>query len=111
MAVGTNLVQERGKFVLRGTLLDAQAATTDGTWCDTHGVWPLVVTLEGSWTGTCEIFVSNATSKPSDSDNDKPQFGSDLTSNDAVTIDAHFRWVKVKFTRSTGTVTANVAGG
>lgn len=111
MAVETKLVQERGKFVLRGTLLESQASTTDGTWCDTHGVWPLVVTLEGTWTGTAKVYVSNAITKPTDSDNAKPQFGSDLTSNDSVSIDAHYRWVKVNFTRSTGTVNAYVAGG
>ncbi len=111
MAVGTNLVQERGKFILRGTLLESAAATTDGTWCDTHGVWPLVVTTEGTWTGTCTVYVSNAITKPSDSDSTKPTFGSAMTSNDSVTIDAHFRWVKVAFTRSSGTVNAYVAGG
>lgn len=110
MAVGTSLIPERARWVLRGTLLEAATATTDGTWCDTHGVWPMVVTLEGSWTGTCDVYVSNAIGKPADSDNDKPAFAS-KTSNDLVSIDAHCRWVKVKFTRSTGTVSAYVAGG
>lgn len=110
------LSQQGGKQILYDTLLSAVTSTTTGQWIPTMGVRPLVVTLEGAFSATCKVRVSNAPTQPDDTNSDTPQFGSDITAgndgNAALSIDAPFRYIKVQVSAYTsGTIYAYVRSG
>ena len=94
------------------TLLSGATATTTGTWKPVHGIFPLVVSVEGTFVATVQVRVSNKISIPADSDNARPQLGSDLDAPGQVLIDAPQRWVKVVVTAFTsGSVEAYAYAG
>ena len=116
MAREAQLSVQAGRRIVYDTLLSATTTTTNGEWKPIQGVYPLVVTLEGAFSATCKVRVSNAVSQPADSTNDTPQLGSDVTAgNDgsaSVTIDAPYRWIKVQVSAYTsGTINSYVRSG
>lgn len=112
MAVETKLQQEQRGWKVTGTLLDGATGDTNGTWVPLHRVHPLCVTVEGDISATLTVYVSNAPSKPSDSDNDRPVLGSTLSGAGSVTIDAPYNWGKVRVASyGSGTGYAYVVSG
>ena len=105
------LEQGQGRFKLHEALLTSQSAATAGRWVDTFGMHPFSVTVSGSFVGTVKILVSNAPTKPSDSETNHPQLGSDITAPEAVSADLPFRWVKAQVSAYTsGSVSAAFLG-
>lgn len=83
-------------WAIRGQVLDATSAPSDGTWHDLEGFFPFTVTLEGTYTGTCQVCVSNYPVRPPDSWHGSP-FGSLVGDNGGNRlIDGPYRWVKVR---------------
>jgi hypothetical protein len=99
VAVGIRHIQrpagtQLDQAAIVGTLLETQQATTNGVWQSIQGFHPVTVTVEGTFSGTIKVLVSNAEAKPDDSDNAKPQIGSDITAPGRVSIDQPHRWIK-----------------
>lgn len=112
MATTTEQKREQNGWKVYGTLLSGITAANDGSWQPIFGIYPLSVTLEGDFVGTAKVLVSNAVTKPADTEHDCPQLGSDLSAAGAVTIDAPYKWCKVRVTvRTSGTLSAYVASG
>lgn len=109
------LARRTDRFTLRddsATLLSAAGAATPGTWMPIHGVFPLTVTIEGTFVATVKVFLSDAIVKPADADSAKPQLGGDFDAPDRVQIDGPYRWVKVAVTAFTsGSISAFAYAG
>jgi allantoicase len=111
MAAGVQQQSIKGRFVTNGILLDGAQSTTSGQWFFINGNHPLTVTIEGTFSATVQIMLSNAQSQPAAA-TDGPVLGGNLTTMSSQTIDAPYRWVKVKVTvYASGTINAFVYGG
>ncbi len=94
------------------TILAGAGTTTNGVWLPIHGCVPLIVSIEGTFVGTVQVFVSNKVPKPADADNARVQLGSDFDAPGYVLIDGPWRWVKVRVSAYTsGSVEAYAYAG
>lgn len=88
-----------------GQLLTAAVAVTNGTWVEIKGIHGLTITIEGTYTATATVNVSNAVAPLST----EAGVVIDTTTNTPLrtTIDSNIRWVKVAVTAYTnGTINA-----
>lgn len=99
----------RGLWFISGTLQDAVASTSNGTWQNLNGIHPASITVGGTFVATVKILVSNAPTKPLDSDNAQAQLGSDITTPQTLSTDLPYRWVKAQVSAfSSGSITVSV---
>lgn len=114
MAVGIVDFYSVGKRQVRGKLLEAQAATTNGTWYPLNGVHPVSFAVNGAgaaFVGTVQLMFSNDQTKPPDSDNSQTQIGGNLTTPTSIEIDQPYQWVKARVSAYTsGNITVSVLG-
>lgn len=98
MALEPEYFAKTNTWAIRGTLLASTAALTDGEWFDLQGFCPLAVTLEGTFDGEAQICVSNRPTQPPSTWHGAP-LGSPVGDNGGTrTIDAPYRWLKVRIT-------------
>src|SRR5215470_6002549 len=81
------------QVVVDGTLLDAQAGTTNGVWQNIERILPFSVTVRGTFSATVTLYVSNQTTRPLDSDNAQAVLQA-FTSPGSTYQLASFRWIK-----------------
>lgn len=106
------VVHKDGGRLAEGTLLDGATGVTNGTWLPLNGKVPAVVTVEGSFTATVQVLVSNSPTKPADSFNDAPQLGADFTGPGSVTTDRPWSWIKARVSaHDSGSINAHVRAG
>lgn len=99
----------RGFWYISGTLLESVTGTNDGTWQNLNGIHPASITVGGTFVGTIKILVSNAPTKPLDSDNAQAQFGADITTPSTLSTDLPYRWIKARVSAFTsGAITVAV---
>ena len=92
------------------TLVNAVAATQDGEWVDIYGVHPLSLDISGITTATLQVRISNDLVKPADTSHER-QAGTDITADSTVTIDAPYRWLKIRISAwASGTITVRMVG-
>lgn len=96
---------------ISGILLDEIGTTTDGQWLDLEGFYPLGFTVEGVYTGSVQICVSDNPRKPADTEHGAP-LGSPVGNNGGTrALDQSYRWGKARVTAiSSGTVKVHVFG-
>lgn len=105
MANGT--INATTKRAINVTLIDAAAATDDGTWIDTMDFAEGSIDVTISATATAQIRGSDAATKPADNTHGN-QIGSDITSSGQYSIVNCPRWLKARVSAFTsGTVTVN----
>jgi hypothetical protein len=111
-----SLVQ-RGKtpqqVVVDGTLLDAQAANTNGVWFNIDRIVPWSLTLRGTFSGaTVNILVSNQVVRPLDTDNLQAPFQSFTAPGSGGSVLPN-RWIKAQVTGmgGGGSITVDLIGG
>ena len=96
--------------MIEETLLDAAAADTTGTWKRVHAVHPCTVTVEGTFSATVTLYVSNTQGVPTDSSTVYPVLKT-LTAVGAVVTDGPYRWMKAAVSSySSGAITVCVCG-
>ncbi len=89
---------------VRGTLATSLTATTDGTWEDLRGFYPITVVLSGDFVGAAEVRVSNSPNIPTNSEHGA-QLGSNLVAAGSRLVSAPYRWIKLRVTTYTsGTI-------
>jgi hypothetical protein len=101
------------QVVVDGTLLDAQAANTNGVWSNISRIVPWSVTIRGTFSGaTVTIYVSNQVVRPLDTDNLQAVFQA-FTAPGSTGSTIAFRWVKAQVTGigGGGAITVDVLGG
>lgn len=89
-------------------LLAVSLATTTATvaWQWLGGAAPVTVTLEGDFSGTARVLVSNDSDIPDGNDFDKPQIGTDLSGKGTRRDEGGFLWIGLYVpVRSSGTIT------
>lgn len=99
-------------WAVRGEILPSTEGTTDGVWHDLQGFCPLSVTVETmAFIGVAHVCVSNQPTKPHDDWPGAP-LGSPLDGQGGTrTIDAPYRWVKVRISEySSGAIEAHAFG-
>jgi hypothetical protein len=106
---------QRGKtpqqIVVDGTLLDAQAANTNGVWQNCERIVPWSLTVRGTFNATVNVLVSNQVTKPLDADNAQAPFQS-FTAVGSAGSSLPFRWIKAQVTGYvSGAVTVDMIGG
>jgi hypothetical protein len=105
-------IRQDDRFIF-DRLLSGATGTTDGTWYNLQGNHPVTITIEGTFAATVQVLVSNNPDRPLDSFNDCPRpDGIDHTTPSVITIDAAYKWVKVRVSAYTsGTISAFILGG
>lgn len=99
------------QVVVDGTLLDAQAANTNGVWSNISRIVPWSLTVRGTFTATVNIYVSNQVAKPLDTDNAQALF-QPFTAPGSAGSSIPFRWIKAQVTGwASGSVTVDLIGG
>jgi hypothetical protein len=99
-----------GKPLLQHAFLDAVAATSNGVWWDVSGWKDKSIHISGISGDTVQIFGSNNPTCPANSA-DGFQIEDDITvDNYSVFTNQPMLWMKVKLTRSAGTVSAWAVG-
>jgi hypothetical protein len=106
---------QRGKtiqqIVVDGTLLDAQAANTNGVWSNIERIVPWSLTVRGTFSASVNILVSNQTARPLDTDNAQAAFQT-FTAAGSGGSTIPFRWIKAQVTGYvSGAITVDLIGG
>jgi hypothetical protein len=98
--------------IASGSLLDAQAANTNGVWQPLgRGIVPWSVTVRGTFAGTVTIYVSNQISRPLDSDNAQAVFQT-ITTPTSIGSTYPFLWIKAQVSGyGSGAITVDFIGG
>ena len=91
-------------------LLDNSGATDLGVWVDVRTLVNMSVHVFGTFVGTVQILVSNENQSPGASDGNGIQVGANITAPGVVNVGMPCRWIKAKWTRTSGNVNAYLHG-
>lgn len=102
----------KGRWGVRGDLLVAAAATTNGVWRLVEGQYPLIVTCSGTLpagTSAVDLHATNQAARPSDDDNTHPVMKI-FTGVDYFVLNGPLWWIKMRVrTLPSGIVSAAYA--
>lgn len=110
MSISLTVTNIWGRSFIEGTLLNAVVAAGDGEWIKVLGLTPMTVDIAGITSATIQVRGSDQPTVPANGDHQR-QLGSNITSDQIVTIDAPVKWLKVMVSAwVSGTISAYLIG-
>ena len=97
----------RGRWYLNGQILSA-SGNTSGAWNGVEAVFPMTITVSGSFTATVNIYVETTADMPTDADANHGILTS-FTAPGIYIMSAPVEWIKATVTGySSGSITVTV---
>src|SRR5947207_14189466 len=108
--MGLTTSVRRGKWFISGKLLDAAAAnsSTSGGWQPIEGIFPVTITVAGTFVGTVTLYIENGAAAPTDTDVNHGVLQS-YTAPGVYILQGPAEWIKAAITGYvSGSVTVSV---
>ena|SRR5437773_5138189 len=108
MGLATNV--RRGKWFITGKLLDAATANTatSGNWQPLEGIFPVTITIAGTFSATVTLYIENGASAPTDTDANHGVLQT-YTAPGVYILQGPAEWIKAAITGyASGAVTVSV---
>lgn len=100
------LQTRRNRWYVSGSILETDVDAS-GEWNPLEGVFPVTITVAGSFTGTVSVYVENGDTKPADADANHGVLQT-FTAPGQYVLNGPIEWIKAAVSGLTGTVTVKV---